>query len=228
MTFSIVGRCRRSGMVGVGITTSSISVGARCPFARAGVGAVASQNITDPALGPAILDRMATGAAAADALRAVMNAEAHAQHRAYRQVTVIDRHGNTAWHAGANMLGIHNQSAAADCIAAGNLLADKSVTEAMVADFARRDGDHLAARLLAALEAGLRAGGEVGALHSAALVVYDEQSFPLVDLRVDWHDTDPLGKLRALWHAYQPQMADYLTRAFDPQRAPAYGVPGDP
>jgi len=225
MTFSIAGRCRQSGMLGVGITTSSVSVGARCPFARAGVGAVASQNITDPALGPAILHRLAAGAAAADALRAAMNDYPHA---AYRQVTVIDRHGNTAAHAGEHMLGRHNQSAADDCVAAGNLLADATVTDAMVADFTGRDGDHLAARLLAALEAGLRAGGEEGELHSAALLVADRQPFALVDLRVDWHDRDPLGQLRALWQAYQPQMADYLTRAIDPANAPAYGVPGDP
>lgn len=159
MTFSIVGRCRQSGMVGVAVTTSSISVGARCPFARAGVGAVATQNITDPALGPAVLDRMQAGAAAEDALRAALSAHPHAP---YRQVTAIDRQGRTAWHAGEHMLGIHNQSAAADCIAAGNLLTDAAVTDAVVEDFARRGQEHLAERLLAAIEAGLRAGGGYG------------------------------------------------------------------
>lgn len=229
MTFSIAGRCRQTGMVGVAVATSSISVGARCPFARAGVGAVATQNITDPALGPAVLDRMQAGMEADDALLDALSAYPHAQHRQYRQVTVIDRHGNTAWHAGAHMLGAHNHSAAADCIAAGNLLASATVTEAVAQHFARGDDrEHLAARLLAALEAGLRAGGEQGEVHSAALLVCDKQPFPLVDLRVDWRDRDPVGELRALWHAYRPQMDDYLTRAIDPANAPAYGVPGDP
>ena len=65
MTFSIAGRCARSGMFGVAITTSSICVGARCPHARAGVGAVSTQNVTDPNLGPLVLDMMAAGQARA-------------------------------------------------------------------------------------------------------------------------------------------------------------------
>jgi len=224
MTFSIVGRCRRSGMLGVAVTTSSISVGARCPFVRAGVGAVATQNITDPALGPAVLDRMQAGMEAADAVGEALNNDPN---RAYRQVTAVDRHGATAWHSGGGILGLHNQSAAADCVAAGNLLADEAVTEAVAEEFDRRR-EHLAERLLAAIEAGLRAGGEQGDVHSAALLVADRHPFPLVDLRVDWHDRDPVGALRDLWHAYRPQMDAYLTRALDPANAPAYGVPGDP
>lgn len=225
MTFSIVGRCRQSGMLGVAVTTSSISVGARCPFARAGVGAVATQNITDPALGPAVLDRMEAGAGAADAVREALRDHPHPQ---YRQVTAVDRRGATAWHSGELILGVHNQSAAADCVAAGNLLADAAVTGVVVEAFDRRREEHLAERLLAAIEAGLRAGGEQGDVHSAALLVYDRQPFPLVDLRVDWRDRDPVGALRDLWRAYRPQMDAYLTRALDPANAPAYGVPGDP
>lgn len=225
MTFSIVGRCRQSGMLGVAVTTSSISVGARCPFARAGVGAVATQNITDPALGPAVLDRMQAGMEAADAVHTVLN---ESPHRSYRQVTAVDRHGATAWHSGERILGIHNCSAAADCVAAGNLLAGQAVTGAVVEAFDRRREQHLAERLLAAIEAGLRAGGEQGEVHSAALLVADRHPFPLVDLRVDWRDRDPVGALRDLWHAYRPQMDAYLTRALDPANAPAYGVPGDP
>ena len=87
---------------------------------------------------------------------------------------------------------------------------------------------HLAARLLNALEAGLAAGGEEGPVHSAALLVADEQPWPLVDLRVDWDERDPIAVLRNLWTDYQPQMQDYVTRALDPASAPAYGVPGDP
>ena len=77
-------------------------------------------------------------------------------------------------------------------------------------------------------EAGLAAGGEEGPVHSAALLVADEQPWPLVDLRVDWDERDPVAVLRDLWTAYQPQMQDYVTRALDPASAPAYGVPGDP
>ncbi len=224
MTFSIVGRCRRSGMLGVAITTSSISVGARCPHARAGVGAVATQNLTDPALGPAVLDQLEAGLDAHPALREAIVARPH---REYRQVTVIDRDGNTACHSGSQILGIHGTAAAEHCFAAGNLLSTQTVIPAILEGFTRHGEDHLAERLLKAIEAGLAAGGEQGEVHSAALLVADQHPFPLVDLRVDWRDHAPVAALRDLWQAYQPQMDAYLTRALNPANAPAYGVPGD-
>ena len=98
----------------------------------------------------------------------------------------------------------------------------------MTAAFADNAGEHLAERLLRSLEAGLAAGGEEGPVRSAALLVYHEQSFPLVSLRCDWDDHDPIRVLRRLWTDYRPQMAAYLARAIDPTAAPSYGVPGDP
>ncbi len=224
MTFSIVGRCGRTGMFGVAITTSSICVGARCPFVHAGVGAVATQNLTDPTLGPAVLEQLAAGLDAPAALREALHGCAHLQHR---QVTVVDRHGNTACHSGAQMLGIHGQAAGDDCFAAGNLLADESVVAAIAQTFARHAEDHLGERLLKAIEGGLAAGGEQGEVHSAALLVADQHPFPLADLRVDWRDHDPVGALRELWHDYRPQMDAYVARAVSPGDAPSYGVPGD-
>jgi uncharacterized Ntn-hydrolase superfamily protein len=97
----------------------------------------------------------------------------------------------------------------------------------MVEVFQAEPGLHLAARLMSALEGGLAAGGEEGPIHSAALLVADEQPWPLVDLRVDWDERDPVAVLRTLWTDYQPQMQDYVTRALEPASAPAYGVPGD-
>ncbi|MGH6927208.1 MAG: DUF1028 domain-containing protein, partial [Dongiaceae bacterium] len=89
-------------------------------------------------------------------------------------------------------------------------------------------GTHLAERLLLALEAGQVAGGEMGAVRSAGLLVVHEQNWPLVDLRVDWDDGNPISTLHRLWERFQPQMIDYVTRALEPTAAPAYGVPGDP
>ena len=225
MTFSIVGRCRRSGMLGVALTTSSIAVGARCPHVRAGVGAVATQNITDPALGPAVLAQLEAGH---DAERALREALRDRPHLDYRQVLVVDRRGGVACHSGARILGKHAHAAGDDCTAAGNLLADEAVIDAVVREFAQHPEAHLAERLLKAIEAGLAGGGEQGDVHSAALLVADAQPFALVDLRVDWHEHDPVGALRELWQAYRPQMGDYLARALNPASAPAYGVPGDP
>jgi uncharacterized Ntn-hydrolase superfamily protein len=225
MTFSIIGRCAQTGMFGVAITTSSICVGARCPHARAGAGAVATQNITDPTFGPRILDRLAAGLDAPAALAAAMEGRPHLD---YRQLTVIDRTGRTAHFTGRHILGTNAVSEGTDCLAAGNLLKSTAIPGAMTAAFAASSGGHLAERLLFALEAGLAAGGEAGPVHSAALLVVHEQPFPLVDLRCDWDDANPIAVLRRLWGDYAPQMAAYLTRALDPTAAPSYGVAGDP
>ena len=86
---------------------------------------------------------------------------------------------------------------------------------------------HLAERLLLSLQAGLDAGGEEGPVHSAGIKVVHKYLWPLVDLRIDWADEEPLTDLMKLWHAYEPQMIDYTARAIDPSKAPSYGVPGD-
>lgn len=224
MTFSIIGRCARTGMFGVAITTSSICVGARCPHARAKVGAVATQNITDPAYGPRILDMLAQGQAAGEALARAMQGQPFTE---YRQLTVIDAAGRTAVHTGARILGRNAVQQAADCVAAGNLLATTEVPVAMADAFGRYSERHLADRLLRSLEAGQQAGGEEGPVHSAALLVVDRLSFPLVDLRCDWDDRNPIAALRRLWIDYEPQMAAYVSRAENPAAAPSYGVPGD-
>ncbi len=102
MTFSIAGVCQGTAMAGVAITTSSISVGSRCPWARAGAGAVATQNITDPSIGNQVLDLMETGMDAAPAVAKVMDQRPHAQ---YRQVTAVDLRGNIAQRTGDQILG---------------------------------------------------------------------------------------------------------------------------
>ncbi len=222
MTFSIVARCARTGQFGMAISSSSPAVASRCAHVRAGVGAVASQNVTDPALGPLVLDRLEAGSSAAEALKAVTEGRPHID---YRQLLVVDRDGRTAIHSGRQVLGVWGEARATDCAAGGNLLAGELVPMAMAEAFSTANG-HLGERLLLALEAGLAAGGEAGPVHSAGLKLADRLSWPLVDLRIDWAD-DPIGMLRSAWEVYAPQMEAYVQRAEDPTQAPKYGVPGD-
>jgi len=210
-------------MLGVVVTSSSPAVAARCAWARAGVGAVATQNITDPSLGPQVLDVIGAGRSAADALDQVVAAMRHA---AFRQLGVIDSDGRTAAYSGTRTLGLHASMAGADCIAAGNLLADQGVPAAMVSAFERSSRDHLADRLLDALRAGEAAGGEEGPVRSCGLLVVGEVAWPITDLRVDWH-VDPISELAQLWEIWRPLEHDYLLRATDPAAAPSYGVPGE-
>jgi uncharacterized Ntn-hydrolase superfamily protein len=223
MTFSVVARCAETGQLGIAISSSSIAVGARCPWLRAGVGAVASQNITLPALGPQTLDLLAQGMAPSDALAAVLTPQSHSE---YRQVTAIDNAGRTAHFSGTQTLGIYHALSGEQCVAAGNMLANTDVIEAMVRAFEDTPG-HLADRLLAAMQAGVAGGGEAGPVHSAAMVVVGDHLWPIVNLRVDWADVDPIGALEQLWQAYRGQMQDYIERAINPQSAPGYAVPGD-
>lgn len=223
MTFSIVGRCEKTGQLGIAISSSSIAVGARCPWLRAKVGAVATQNITLPALGPLVLDHLD---AALDPSVALDRALGTDQWSDYRQVTVVDAQGRTAFFSGTQALGIHHAVAGKQCVAAGNMLTRIDVIEAMTPAFESTPGA-LADRLLAAMHAAMAKGGEAGPVHSAALKIVGDQVWPVVDLRIDWADDDPIGKLDGLWQAYQPQMQDYITRALNPTAAPSYGVPGD-
>ena len=223
MTFSIVGRCPETGQLGIAISSSSIAVGARCPWRRAGVGAVSTQNITLPALGPQILDLLEAGLDPQAALDKALGSNGYGQ---YRQVTVIDSHGASAQFSGSEALGIHSARAGEQCVAAGNLLSSTTVIDAMVEAFVQAAGG-LPDRLLAAMHAAMAAGGEAGPVHSAAMSVVGDLVWPVVDLRVDWAEHDPIGELDKLWRAYEPQLHDYITRALDPTAAPSYGVPGD-
>jgi uncharacterized Ntn-hydrolase superfamily protein len=225
MTFSIAGRCSRTGMLGIAISTSSIAVGARCPWVRAGVGAVSTQNVTDPRLGPQGLDLLEAGTPAPEAMEKLM---ADAPYKEFRQVIMVDAAGRTAHWTGAQTLGTGGIAVGKDCVSGGNLLKHADVPRALVESFQRNSESALPDRLVAALEAGLQAGGEAGPVHSANMIVVHQQFWPLVDLRVDWVDDNPIGALRKMWEDYRPQMNDYITRALAPGDAPKYGVPGDP
>jgi uncharacterized Ntn-hydrolase superfamily protein len=225
MTFSIVARCARTRSFGVAISSSSPAVAARCAHARAGAGAVASQNITDPRLGAEALDLMQGGATAAAALAAI---RARAPHIEYRQLALVDPSGGTAFFSGARTLGRHHAAAGLGAVAAGNLLADIAVPERMLETFLAAPEADLGDRLMAALAAGLAAGGEEGKVHSAGLLIVRDLPFPVADLRIDWHETAPIARLEKAWAIYKPQLEAYVTRALDPAASPAYGVPGNP
>ena len=224
MTFSIAARCARTGAFGIAISSSSPAVAARCAYARAGVGVVATQNVTDPRLGPQGLDLMAAGMTAEAALERLRATAPYVEHR---QLALVDRAGGTAWFSGARTLGRHGAAGAQDAVAAGNLLASEAVPGRMLAAFLGCPQESLGGRLLAAMRAGLDAGGEAGAVHSAGLLIVRDVPWPVADLRVDWHDSDPIGALQRLWEIWEPQMEAYVTRALDPRAAPSYGVPGN-
>tara|TARA_B100000929_G_scaffold19749_1_gene15144 strand:- start:52 stop:726 length:675 start_codon:yes stop_codon:yes gene_type:complete len=223
MTFSLVAKCEETGMFGTAVTSSSPAVAARCSYTRSGVGAVSSQNITDPSLGNFALDLLEEGLTAKEAIAKITKEKKNLE---FRQILIIDGSGQIAIHSGNNSLGIFSDSFGKNVLSAGNLLANKNVTKAVVDKFEKTQGD-LGDRLVSALQGGLDAGGEAGPIHSAGMQISDKVSWPIVDLRCDWSDDCPIKKLSQLWKIYKPQVKDYLQRALDPTKAPSYGVPGD-
>lgn len=223
MTFSLVGRCERTGRFGAVVTSSSPAVAARCAWARAGVGAVCTQNVTDPTLGPRLLDALESGLDAQSALDQVL---AGASYPEYRQLSVVDAQGRVAVYSGEQTLGTNRTVTGPNVAAAGNLLTDPAVPDAMVAAFRADPAADLGDRLLAALQAGEAAGGEEGPVHSCGLLIVDKVAWPVTDLRVDWAE-NPIADLAGAWGVWKPQAEDYVTRALNPSSAPSYGVPGD-
>jgi uncharacterized Ntn-hydrolase superfamily protein len=223
MTFSIVARTPDASLFGVAIASSSPAVAARCAHARAGVGAVATQNITNPALGPAALAQLERTGSSSGSLDHVLGADTH---RDYRQLLGIGRSGPAAIRSGAHVLGIHGEALGEHAAAAGNLLARPSVPAAMIQAF-EQAGGHLGARLLMALQAAREEGGEAGPVHSAGLLIVRDVPWPIVDLRVDWTESDPIAALSSIWQVYAPQIEDYVRRARDPTAAPSFNVAGD-
>ncbi|MER6977728.1 DUF1028 domain-containing protein [Streptomyces carpinensis] len=226
MTFSLV--VRDGERFGIAVSSSSPAVAARVAHLRPGVGAAASQNVTDPTLGTRLLERLAEHGDAERALADVIGAARDADDAGnidYRQLTVLGRTGCGFAFSGTRTLGKHASATADGAVAAGNMLAGEHIPGVLLdAYFAA--GGHLEERLLAALRAALAAGGEEGPVHSAGLAVVADVDWRVTDLRVDWAD-DPIDRLGELLAVWLPQRDDYVRRGLDPAASPSYGVPGD-
>ncbi|WP_159792002.1 DUF1028 domain-containing protein [Puerhibacterium puerhi] len=223
MTFSLAARDPATGAFGMVLSSSSPAVASRCLHLRPGVGAAASQNVTNPALGPLVLEALAAGADAASALDRALAEDARPEHR---QLTVVDAAGRVAHFSGARALGTHAVATGPQAVAAGNMLAGPEVVQAMVDAYRDSTATTFEARLLDGFLGAVAAGGEAGPVRSAGLAVVEDAAWRVTDLRVDDAD-DPAAELARLLDLWLPQKRDYLTRALDPEAAPSYGVPGD-
>lgn len=203
-------------MLGAVATTSSMAVGSRCAWAEANVGAVLTQHRTDPRLGPEILRRLKGGASPESILQDLEKSDPDLR---WRQLAVIAADGRGATFSGAKVISTSNAKLGRNCAAAGNILRNTTVVDAMVTTFEQNEDHSLAERLMRAIEAGFAAGGELKLLKSAALLVVHKEGFPFVDLRVDLH-AQPLVELRFLWELYEPTADTYVVRAVAPDKAP--------
>jgi len=213
MTFSLAGRCTRTGQLGIAVASPEIGIGARSPWVRSGAGAVAVQNVADPRLGHEALDLLQSGLDARSALNLLIGGRVDCE---YRQILLIDTGGATASFQGDETRPTFGISTGEQVIAGGCGLPSPSITDAMVRGFEEDAEGELGERLVRGLLAGVADGGEHLTVHSAALVVVAGQSWPLIDLRVDWHESLSVQILEGLWLAYRAQADDYVHAALDP------------
>lgn len=194
MTWSIVARDPATGAFGVAVTTKFFAVGALCPHALSGVGALATQAFLNPTWGPRGLRMLSDGLPAEDVVRQLVASD---DGREARQIHVVDRTGNTAAFTGKDCIGWCGHKLGDGFSVAGNMLAGASVVEATYAAFAR-SSKPFAERFLDALDAGQAEGGDKRGKQSAALIIHTDQDYPALSLRVDDH-AEPLAELRRLY-----------------------------
>jgi len=196
MTFSIVARDAEQGLFGVAVSTAVPCAGAMVPYAKTGVGAIATQSYTNVRLGTDGLRLLELGLSPEAALTALLAEDADATRR---QAAGVDARGRVFAFTGDQCVDWCGHRMGGDYSVQGNMLVGRETIDAMAEAFERTAG-HLSRRLLAALRAGQAAGGDKRGRESAALLVVAPESdlWSNVNLRVDLHE-DPVGELRRLF-----------------------------
>lgn len=214
VTYSLLARDPLTGELGIGVASCVLAVGRAVPWATAGVGVVATQSRTRRGYGPHGLAGLQAGLGPAEVLDTLLSRDAGAQNR---QVALLDARGAAAVHTGEDCLPVAGHRAGPGYSVQGNMLASDEVLDAIAEGFTAAAGP-LAERLLAALVAGERAGGDLRGRQSAALrvvggeVVAEPWEAVPVDLRIDDAE-DPLASLGRLLHlqrAYEGEDSDAL------------------
>lgn len=205
-TFSIVAYDDTSGMLGVAVSTRVPAVGAVCPFARAGVGAISTQAWTNPLLGVDGLDLLEQGYSAEEALHKLLDADPDPE---TRQIIAVDEKGRSAAHTGSETDPWKGHRTGEGYAVAGNMLVGEETITAMVEAFGAGVEEPLYERLLRALESGQAAGGDKRGRQSAALYVVKSEPYPCLDLRVDEH-SDPVAELRRVYEVAKRELLPFI------------------
>lgn len=228
-TFSITARCRRTGALGVAVSTAVPAVGMLCPFVRSGIGAVATQAFVNPYLGLWGLELLAGGASAEQTIAALATRDPGIEQR---QLAVVDARGGSAAFSGSACDGWYGHLTGPDHAIAGNMLVGEATLRAMQESFVAEDERPLAERLIGALAAGQAAGGDKRGKQSAALKIYTTEEYAALDLRVDEHP-QPVAELQRVYDVALERLVPLLEMlptlkdplgGFDVERAREAGI----
>lgn len=213
MTFSLIGRCQRSGMIGYAGATSELAGGGRFPYAKAQTGAVITQAFTNPYLGHLGIKLLDQGYAPHKVLDDLVVSDTHIE---FRQIGVMDRFGRTAARTGTSNLDVAEHINEDNLISLGNRC-NEGVVAAIAEGFRMSIDEDLEERLMRALEAGRDAGGQREMDQNiSVLKVYDRDELARVDLRVDWHKVDAIAELRSYLDRFVPLIPYYSERPLNP------------
>lgn len=218
MTFTIVARDAKNGLLGIAQSTNPMSVGGRCPFIRANVGAVSTQAYTDPGLGPLAIELLALGHSPEKVIKELSETDAHFE---YRQIGIVDRHGRSAVHSGSECKTHTKAITGENYVVMGNMLVSDKVVPEMDRAWRDTEGQLFEDRLLAAVVAGHAQGGDAGGHRSAALIVYDTEPWTRTDLRVDFvpkraGQPDAVDALKDLLDHWRDMIPYYKVRPHNP------------
>lgn len=218
MTFTIVARDEEQGLLGIAQSTNPLSVGARCPFIRANVGAVSTQAYTDPGLGPLAIELLELGYSPEKVMAELGESDPGF---AYRQIGIVDRHGRVAVHTGEEAKQHKGALTGPGYVIMGNLLASDRVLPDMEKAWRDSSGELFEERLMRVVTAGRDAGGDAGGHRSSCLIVYDTERYGRTDLRVDFAPKrdgapDAVDLLRQAFDHYKPMIPYYKVRPHNP------------
>ena len=220
MTYTILGRCPRTGRVGIGIATFSITVGRYCWGVKSNTGVTVSQAFAKEDNNALALRLLSQGFTARSVLQQLMDNDRFAE---YRQIGVIDRSGMAVAHTGPKTRGWSGHVTGENYVAFGNGLVGPEVADAIAKGFLAEPDADLEHRLLMGIEAGRDAGGQgTRERHkperSSALRVYSKDTYADIDLRVDLHET-AVDELRRIWTEFKQYEAYYRHREHNPRAA---------
>jgi len=206
MTWSIIARDAASGAFGVAIATRFFAVGALCPHAASGVGALSTQALMNPHYGKQALDLLRAGVPAPDVVKRLTAPD---EGREHRQLHVIDSAGRIGQHTGKACVEWCGATAGEGYSVAGNMLAGKSVIDLTARVYAENAQLEFADRLILALHAGDAAGGDKRGKQSAALLIYTTEEYPALSIRVDDH-SEPIAELRRLYEVAHERFLPFM------------------
>lgn len=205
-TFSITARCKRTGMLGMAVSTAVPAVGSICPFVEANVGAIATQSWVNPYFGIDGLALLREGLSAPEVLAKLL---ADDSGREVRQIGIVDAQGRTAVHTGAECVDWAGHIEGDNFTVQGNMLVGAATIDAMAEAAAKSEASPLHERLMLVLEAGQAVGGDKRGKQSACLKVFKNEAYAYCDLRVDEH-RHPVAELRRVLEVAKQQLLPFI------------------